>query len=253
MLKNLKWNRIIIFSIAVFAVGFIGFVGKQQAGIVCKNINISIDNRLGNYFIDEKDVMDIVTGNKTDKIIGERFSSINLRLIEEKLEHHEFIYDAEVHKDLKGNLNVKVFQAKPVARIAYSGEKDKYINQLGEIIPTSTKYTSRVMLISGNVSRYLKGGNLHNDEYGENLLQLIDFINHDPFWKAMVAQLEIGKKGNIRIYTQVSKQVIEFGQPEDFEKKFKRLSIFYDKILPSEGWNTYTTVSVKFENQIVCE
>lgn len=253
MFKNKKLNRIIVFSIAAFAVGFIGFVGKKQSEIVFRSINISIDNQLGNYFIDDKDVMDIVTGNNSYRIIGERFEDVDLRLIERKLELHEFIYNAEVHKDLKGNLNVHVFQAKPVARILEPGKKDKYISKLGEVIPTSTKYTSRVLLISGHTSQYLKEKNLHDDEYSENLLQMIDFINHNPFWKAMVAQLEIDKRGNVSIYTQVSKQVIDFGQPENLESKFKRLNIFYDKILPSEGWNSYERVSVKFENQIVCE
>lgn len=253
MLKNRVLHRAIMLVIAVVAVGFIGFVEKQQADMVCRAINISIDNQLGNYFIDEKDVMDIVTNDDDEKVIGSSFSGINLKHIEQKLEYHEFIYNAEVHKDLKGNLNVKVFQTRPVARIAYAGKADKYINHLGEIIPVSAKYTSRVMLVSGYVSQHLQGSNLWESDYGRKFMTLVEYINADSFWKAMVAQLEIDNRGNVKIYTQVGKQVLDFGQPENLESKFKRLNIFYDKILPSKGWNTYETVSVKFENQIVCE
>lgn len=253
MLKNKIVNRVVIFVIVVLAAGFIGFVEKQQSGRVCQAIHISIDNQLGNYFIDEKDVMNIVTNENDEKIIGVSFSDINLKHIEERLKFHEFIYNAEVHKDLKGNLSVRVFQTRPVARVAFSGKADKYINHRGEIIPVSSKYTSRVMLVSGYVTQYLKGKNLREDEYGNKFMNLIEFINADPFWKAMVAQLEIDKRGNVKIYTQVGKQVLDFGQPDNMESKFKRLNMFYDKILPSKGWNTYETVSVKFENQIVCE
>ena len=65
--------------------------------------------------------------------------------------------------------------------------------------------------------------------------------------------ITLDKKGNIKMYTQVSKQVVEFGRPEEIEEKFKKLKIFYKEILPAKGWNSYDKVSVKFKDQIVCE
>ncbi len=46
---------------------------------------------------------------------------------------------------------------------------------------------------------------------------------------------------------------IEFGRPMNIEKKFEKLSVFYTRIIPAEGWNKYTTVKLRFKNQIVCE
>jgi cell division protein FtsQ len=55
------------------------------------------------------------------------------------------------------------------------------------------------------------------------------------------------------MYPQVGKQYIEFGKAEQIEEKFSKLTIFYQKILPFKGWNTYKRVNLKYFNQIVCE
>jgi cell division protein FtsQ len=94
---------------------------------------------------------------------------------------------------------------------------------------------------------------MSESESCQKIYDLVRFIEADPFWKAQVAELEISRNGDINMYTQVSKQKIEFGQPEDWEEKFRNLKIFYKKILPAKGWNSYDRVSVKFKNQIVCE
>ncbi len=46
--------------------------------------------------------------------------------------------------------------------------------------------------------------------------------------------------------------LIELGQIENLDKKFRNLLAFYDKGFEKGGWDKYRRVSVKFENQIVC-
>ena len=91
------------------------------------------------------------------------------------------------------------------------------------------------------------------DGIGEPYFELINFINNDDFWKAQIAEIEIDASGEIVLWPQVTKQKIEFGAPDNIENKFKRLMVFYQEILPRNGWNSYTRVNLKYENQIVCE
>ena len=85
------------------------------------------------------------------------------------------------------------------------------------------------------------------------MLGLIHYINEHPFWKSQIAEMYVNKKGEVTFYTQISKQRVEFGKPENIEAKFKKLKIFYKEILPAKGWNNYEKVSLKYNNQIVCE
>jgi cell division protein FtsQ len=131
--------------------------------------------------------------------------------------------------------------------------KDRYISNNGEVLPLSKRYTARVMLIDGPYADNAKLYNLNKSETGKQLMELLRFIENDKFWKAQIAWMNIDKKGNITMYTQVSKQVVEFGKPVDIQDKFRKLKIFYKDILPTKGWNSYNRVSVKFKDQIVCE
>jgi len=245
--------RLTPYLIALLAIVMISFSEKQQGEKTCKGINIIIDNQYDQYFIDEQDVQHIITANGDRRIVGESFDLIGLRNVERQLIDHEFVRNAEVFKDLKGYLNVKVYQTRPVARLISQQLKDRYINQEGDVIPVSQKFTARVMLISGAWANDKDLKSLYDNEYGRKLKLLIDHITADNFWKAQVAQLDIDKNGNIEMMTQVSKQLVDFGQPEQIEKKFMKLMIFYKEILPANGWNSYEQVSVKFKDQIVCE
>ena len=46
---------------------------------------------------------------------------------------------------------------------------------------------------------------------------------------------------------------IIIGQMNNLEDKFSRLLAFYKNIAPSQGWNKYSTVNLKYKNQIVCK
>ena len=85
------------------------------------------------------------------------------------------------------------------------------------------------------------------------LMSMLRFVESDPFWKAQVAQINIDRDWEMVLYPQVSKQYIEFGKPENLENKFKKLKIFYTRILPQQGWNNYVRVNVKYKDQIICE
>ncbi len=251
--KGKIWNISKVTLLIVFLFGSIGLVEKEAGERTCTSIEVNIDNQFENYFINESDIIDILTNRGENRIVGVNFSELNLKSLEEELYKNKFIKKAEVFKDLTGSLMVNIDQSRPIARLMSNKMSDRYISNRGEVLPLSKRYTARVMLIGGSYADQAKLYDLYETEYGKNLMNMLHFIDQDKFWKAQVAQLTINGKGNIQIHTQVSKQIIEFGKPEDIEKKFRNLKIFYKEILPAKGWNSYDRVSVKFKNQIVCE
>lgn len=251
-LKNI-WNFSKIAILVVILFGSIGFVEKRYAERACISIKVDIDNQFENYFINESDVIDVITNRGEHLIIGESFEELKLKEIESELLKTKFIRNAEVFKDLGGNLLINIDQSRPIARMMSRKMSDRYISDKGEVLPLSKRYTARVMLIDGAFADNPKLYDLYKTETGNQLMDLLLFIEKDKFWKAQIAQMNIDKKGNIKMYTQVSKQVVEFGKPVEIYEKFRRLKIFYKDILPAKGWNSYKRVSVKFKDQIVCE
>lgn len=250
---NKIWNISKIVFIVVLIFGSIGFVEKQYNQRICTAIIVDINNQFENYFINEVDVVDLITDGGSQRIVGESFDDLKLKEIENELLKMKFISKAEVYKDLEGNLMISIDQSRPIARMMGRKMSDRYISSKGEVLPLSKRYTARVVLIDGAFANDTQLYNLNDTDIGRQLLELLRFLEKEKFWKAQIAQMNIDKKGNIKMYTQVSKQVIEFGKPIDFEEKFKKLKIFYKEILPAKGWNSYEKVSVKFKDQIVCE
>lgn len=230
----------------------IAFAERKQGGSVCRNISVEIDNLNENHFLDEADVLQLVEGSgETIKGIG--IDRINLKQIEKKLKYDKHILDAELFGDLKGNLIVNVELRRPIARIVQNDAPDAYIAEDGVIMPVSEKYTSRVVLISGYVKPLLESEDLNNTEEGKQLMEMIEYVNADRFWKAQVAQLDIDRDGKINIFPQVTGQRVEFGRPENIETKFKKLMVFYKEILPTRGWTKYERVNLEYEGQVIAE
>ena len=240
-------------SVGVVLLLLIGFVEKRHHDKVINHVEINLAQEDENYFIDQNDILKMLTESNAETVIGASFESIDLKAIENRIENNKFVNGAEVFKDLKGNLVINVSQRRPIARIIRATAADAYVANDGMTFPTSLKYTARVLLVSGAKSNELLANGFSESEYGKQLLTFLQFVEQSPFWKAEIAQAEIAKDGDITLYPQIGRQVIDFGQPENIEDKFKRLDIFFKKILPVKGWNYYQKVSIKYNNQIVCE
>jgi cell division protein FtsQ len=254
----MKWNLTIpvklkvIVAIAGISL-LIAFSERKQEGQLCQDIVIDLDNAQENHFMDEADIMRLVeSGNSHIK--GTAIDRLNLKEIEQKLKYDKHILKAELYGDLKGNLIVNVGLRRPVARIVQNDELDYYISEDGTIMPVSEKYTSRVLLLSGLYTRRLvKTGNLNLTDEGKAIMEMIKYVNGNEFWKAQIAQLDIGDDGKIIIYPQVTAQRVEFGKAENIETKFKKLMIFYKEILPQRGWTRYARVNLEYEGQVIAE
>ena len=241
-------------GVALIGLSFlIAFSERKQGGALCKDIIVEIENINDNHFLDEADILRLVeTSGQSIRGIG--LSRINLKAIETKLKYDRHIKEAELFGDHKGNLIVNIDLRRPIARIVQDDAPDAYISEEGIIMGVSDKFTSRVMIISGRfVKELLEKGDLMKFEEGRALMEMIGFITVDPFWKAQIAQMDINSRGEITLYPQVTGQLVEFGTPENFESKLRKLLVFYKEVLPQKGWTRYERVNLKYEGQVIAE
>jgi cell division protein FtsQ len=241
-------------AVAIVGISFlIAFGERKQGGSVCSNIIVEMENINENHFLDDADVMQLLD-NSGIPIKGTGIDRIKLKQIEAKLKLDKHIQEAQLYGDLKGNLIVKVELRRPMARIVQSEAPDAYIAEDGVIMPVSEKYTSRVTLISGGLMKKLiQSQDLNSTEDGKQILEMIRFVNEEKFWKAQVAQMDIGDDARITIYPQITGQKVEFGKAINIEDKFNKLMIFYKKILPQRGWTRYERVNLEYEGQVIAE
>lgn len=231
----------------------IAFIDRQQESIAVNDIAIKIENIHENHFIDEQDIVRLMELEQ-ENIKGAPLNRLNLKEIERRIRTDRFIKDAELYTDIKGNLVVRTTVRRPIARIVREEGVDSYIAEDGTLMPVSEKFTSRVVLISGSYTRqFLKHENIYNHTDGKEVMEMLNTIREDDFWRAQIAQLDFDSKGRIYLLPQIGHQTIEFGRAESLNAKLRKLKIFYKEILPQMGWNKYKRVSLEFDQQIVAE
>ena len=241
MIKILK-NFIYVFT-TLFIVVIVIFSFKNNSSPI-KEIIINSENKfLDRYKIESL----IIEKMDRDSIIK------NADIIEKNILANPFVKEIKLYQNLSNKLIVDLVQYQPIARLVSENKKDFYIDLHGNIFPTSTKFSERVLLIhtDDNINYDLK--NINSTNYGKKIFTMINYIINDNFLSKIISEIDINYDKNIIIYPQVSKQKIIFGYPEQIDVKFDKLMLFYKKILPAKGWNTYKTVNLKFKNQIICD
>ncbi len=253
VIKKLKIKQSLVFALLLLVlVAFIGFVEKKDAERRFQSLEVNVNGISDVYFVEDQEIQKMLVKAFPELTTGKRLEDVQLRKLEVKVESHPFVKNAEVYKDLKGKVRVEIDQFRPVARISRPLAADGYVSSEGLILPTSAHYTSRVLIINGpRADQLLEAKDLSKEH--ENLLDFIQFIDQHPFWKAQIATIEMDRDGALKLYQQVGKQVIEFGKPINIEEKFKKINLYYEKIIPQKGWNTYDRVNVEFKDQIICE
>lgn len=255
-----------ILAVVAVLFGIIAFTERLKGEVTLSTIQVSMENIHENHYLDEKDIMKLMRLDQENLPAGARasdgqaglkgvnISKLNFSEIETRIRQSPYVSDAELYSDLKGNLMVTVSLRRPIARIVQNDGPDAYIGEDGTIMPMSEKFSSRVVLVSGEiVPRLLKPDNIHELEEGRQLMLLLNTIREDPFWSAQIAQIDLDSNSNAVFYQQVGDETIEFGNLAGMETKFWKLKVFYKEVLPRVGWNKYDRINVEYQGQVVAE
>jgi cell division protein FtsQ len=111
----------------------------------------------------------------------------------------------------------------------------------GNVMPISKYYTPRVLVVSGNVS----------EQNHQEIFCFVNIINESEFWKAQITQLHF-IDNDVILIPRVGEQKIYFGFLTSVKEKLDNLYQFYQQVIHVKGWQTYSDISLKYNNQIVC-
>lgn len=251
--------KIILFVLAICIV--VAATEVYQRGQMIKDVHILVKNAAQNlqdtsHFLTDKEILKLVRQDANTDVKNLKIKEIDTKKIENSIKTNNFVAGCQVMIGPKGVLHIEVDELKPLARIlSKNTSKGAYITENGKLIPLSDNFTARVMLLSAkkrNDTELLDTA-FWKTPNGKVFIEALKTIDKKPFWKAQITQLERDTEGNLIAYPQVGEQIIELGTPKNMEDKLNRLKTFYDKVIPLKGWGSYQSISVRYENQIVCK
>ena len=190
-------------------------------------------------FIDKQIVLNYLEKNSVffDSVSVTDFKTEDLETL---LESHPVIKEAEIFVNQKGNVEVSIMQKKAIVRVK-SDSGDYYLDEFGKVMNLTDNYTPRLVVATGDISI-----NNHSEIH-----KFINEINDSKFWNYQITQIHF-ENNNILLIPRVGSQRINIGNFENISEKLQNLYQFYKVAMPSKGWQTYSDINLKFDNQIVC-
>lgn len=250
--RNIRFRKPVRIAFwALLFVGLLAFVNRRYYTKTIDNVDIKIYNLKDNYFLTEEDVFRLMNRSEQSPVIGNVYNQVSIKQLEERIKGNVYVKNCQVARNLQGDLQVKVWQRRPVIRLVRNGKPDVYLDSLGTVMPVRENYTARVLPVTFGYLKELP--NIEMNVRDKALLDVANLIFEDEFLKAQIAQIHIEENGNLLMYPQLGNQIIEFGPMKNVTDKFKRLKVYYTEILPLKGWNAYKHINLKFDNQIICE
>lgn len=247
-----SWKRKLItagwLTVAIAGVVLLGAAVSKKNTKLCNGIEVEIEGDPDHFFVDEKEVKQLLNANGS---LTERpVESINLLMLERRLENDRWIRNAELYIDSKQVLQVRVEENEPVARVFTKGGYSYYIDSSCNKLPLSNRISARVPMITNFPSDRTRWSRLDSGLMA-SIKEMALYINKVPFWKAQVAQLNVNDNREIEMFPTIGNHMVLLGKPEESEVKFNRLFSFYKQVWAKVGLEKYETIDVRFTGQVV--
>ena len=234
-MRNLNSMLRFLLGCIIFII-MVSFSFKKMDTMNCITQNINIENT---DFITEYLVIDFL---KEKSLFPENltFSNISFQKIESSLDNHDHIDKVKVYCDILGNIQIDIIPKEPIIRVI-NGDDSFYLDDKGEYMKTSSFYTARLPVVSGDIDNI--------DQ--EDLFVISNYIYNDNFLKKYIVQIEI-LDDRLFLFTRSGNvKRIEFGRIENIEDKFKKLRKYFEHMRFYD--RDYDTINLEYRDQILCK
>jgi len=260
-----KWLRII--GLALLFIGSIVVLTaahQREDGIVLVDPEIEINVQDGIALLTETELQDELKMHQFYRS-GIMKSELNVEGIEEFLINMNEVSEADVYIDIGGKWHVDVKTRRPLARIIMNNRPDFYIDKANEIMDISVYSKPKILGFTGlellfdqavNMDSVINNDSLKTKYKLDQIYRISSYVCNSAFYNAQIVQVHFTKEDGFVLIPRVGNQTIIFGAaPSDdvVEEKFKKLTTFYDEVIPFEGWEKYREINLKFKDQIVAK
>lgn len=227
-------------SLLAYLIIVLTFAATKLGEVKCEGLQVVVDDTEENAFIDEEDVLKLIKRNYGD-LKNVNVVSIDKDSMEHVLVRNSVIKSAQVYYSIDGFFHVEITQRRPVLRIM-SGD-GYYVDEDGKVMPLSGKYTARVVVATGNISKKFACNGLY---------PFVMSLREDRFWDALIEQIQVVNGNEVILIPKIGNFRIIVGELSGIDKKMENLRLFLQEGIALKGWNVYKEINLKFENQIVC-
>ena len=178
---------------------------------------------------------------KLNKILKDsvKINEIDLNKIEKKLNEIGYIKNSNAHLNLDFDLEINIQERLPIVKLNYL---NSYLDEFGELVPTSTIYKPNVISFFGKVDslKHYKIGKFGNkiisDEFFRNHIRYILFDSDNLFLKV-----------------KNQDYLVEIGNFNSINRKLMNYKLFYAAKSSDVDLSKTSKINLRFNNQVITE
>lgn len=230
---------------------------KDREQILCRKVVITIKDSTDNRLVSSRQIRTDLL-REYGNVIGTPVDDIDLGRIEEIIDNRNAVLKSQAYTTKDSTLNIEISQRRPVVRFQ-KGNIGFYADENGYIFPLQPAFASHVQIVDGNIPiNFQKGqkGKLTDPdeiEWLNKTIRLVNFIEADKEWKRIIVQIHVNEDEDIILIPREGQEKFLIGKPDEIEGKFERIERYYKAIVPHAGRQTYTSVDLRYRNQIICK
>lgn len=221
---------------------------KIESGKTLKSIAVHIKNDKKYHFIEQQEIMDLASNNRTIDISHLPLEKLDVCSMEKRIRSNHWVAGAQVYVDNDRVLHMYVTQRIPIARVFQKNSLSYYLDTTLSIMPLSNNYIYYTTTVT-NVPE------LKNDSMSwalrKDLVALVRTIEADSFWNAQISQVIVDSDNTFELVPVMGDHRILFGDISNMHEKFSNLFTFYKNVLNNIGWDKYEVLDVRFKGQVV--
>lgn len=256
-MNKLVKNSILTFFLIVFALCFfILYRGSSDRyrEITCKGINVEFADSY--RFVTAKEVKELVD-REYGKYIGQRLVDVKLTQIEDIIKQKSAVKKCDAYVSSDGTLGIKVLQRKPLLKINLNN-KIYYSDETGFIFPEKRSYGGNIMYVYGKVPLHIptnySGIPKNEKEYLwlQQITDLVKLIYDSKKWRNLFSKMRIERNKDIILLPDCGKEKFIIGPATNTQNKLDKIDKYYKFIVPDKGEGYYSSINLKFNDQIIC-
>ena len=233
---------LIAVSVIVYLIISADYFRDSSQNRICVGFEVEVKDSVKTQFVTAEDINRLVKKYDLNPA-GKSFKEINTLAIRDTILSNKLVESANVFITSNGTVKATVQQREPVFRVISETTGNFYVDKDRRIMPVSPSFAVYVPVATGRI----------DEEYAKSeLFDFAMFLNNNADWDAWIEQIVVESRNEVVLIPRAGNFRIIMGSLDDYPVKLNKFVRFVDGGLNVVGWNRYSDINLKFENQVVC-
>lgn len=216
------------------------WASKQPSKRTCKYLEIQLTDSLERRFVSVEEMRNLVRSSGLNPV-GETMANVSCHAIEQCLEGHDMIRDAQCYKLPNGGIRIRLQQRVPMFLVV-SNDGSFYVDTDRKVMPVRSTIDVAVPIVKGTISKRAAV-----EEYYDFTAWL---TKHD-YWRTRIEHVQVYNPKYLVLSQNNMTATIVLGELKGYKRKLNKLQKLYTKGFDQMGYKPYKEYDLRFEGQVV--